>query len=320
MPRPTSDTTLQRPDLGAIAYEYMIEASERGFIGLDILPIFGVPEKSADYPVIPIEALIKIQDTVRSARGKYNSSDYEFETNTYSCKEHGWKEPVDDSEKKLYQRFFDSEEIATKRCVDIILRSQEKRIADMVFNTSNLTNSDVTTEWSVSATCTPRADVWAKKTLMRAASGLTPNTMVVSLKVLENLLISAEITDALKYTNPIELGGIEAQKRILAQYFGMDNLLVGGGIRDSAKKGQSFVIADLWEDEYCLLAKTSVNADLRDPCLGRTFLWEEDSPENVVVEQYRDEELRSEMYRVRHSVDECFVFKGAGYLMTNITA
>ncbi len=321
MPRPTSGTDIQRPDLGMIAYEYMLESSRRGFIGLSILPLFDVPEQSADYPVIPIEALLKMPDTSRAARGNYNRSDYEFETGTYACKEYGWEEPVDEVEEKLYNRFFDAEEVAVKRATDIILRGQEKRVSDMVFNTSNLTNSAVSTEWSTSATCTPRADVTTAKQAMRAASGLMPNKMAISLKVLENLLITSEITSALQYTNPIELGGLEMQKRVLAQYFGLDEILVGGAVYDSAKKGKTFSIADLWDDEYCLLFKGASGArDLREPCLGRTFLWEEDSPENLVVEQYREEQTRSEIYRVRNNVDECFVFAGAGYLLTNITA
>ena len=60
--------------------------------------------------------------------------------------------------------------------------------------------------------------------------------------------------------------------------------------------------------------------DLREPCLGRTFLWTADSPQNIVTEQYREEQSRSTIYRVRHSVDEAFVFTGAGYLLSNITA
>jgi len=322
MPRPTSATTIQRPELAVIAYEYMLEASQRGFIGLEILPIFEVAEQSADYPVIPLEALIKTPVTKRAPRGNYNRSTWEFETDTYSCEEHGWEEPVDDAEANLYKRFFDAEEVAVKRAVDILLRGQEKRIADAVFNTGNITGtSNVGTEWSTAATCTPRADVKAGKAAMRAASGLMPNVMVIALKVLENLLVADEITDALKYTNPIELGGLEAQKRILAQYFGVDRLLVGGAIYDAAKKGKAMSITDLWNDEYCGLYKVSTGSmDLKEPVLGRTFLWTQDSPENVIVESYREEQTRSDVYRVRHNVDEEFIFTGAGYLLGNITA
>jgi hypothetical protein len=299
----------------------MAEASQRGFVGLSILPIFETPLQSSDYPVIPLEALLKLKDTARAARGKYNRGDWEFEMGTYSCKDRGWEEPVDDSEAALYARFFDAEEVATLRAVDIILRAQENRIAAAVFNTANITNTAaVGIEWSTAATAVPLANVTAAKTAMRSATGLVPNVGVCSKKVFDNLMITAEIKDAFKYTNPIEIGGEEAKQRLAAQYFGLDRMLVGGAVYDSAKEGQAASIADLWDDEYFGLFKVSNGGrDLRDPCLGRTFLWTADSPQNTVVEQYREDQTRSNIYRVRHNVDEAFVFTGAGYLLSNIT-
>jgi hypothetical protein len=321
MPRPTSATTLQRADRGAIAYEYALEASQRGFIGLELMPVFDVPEQSADYPVIPIESLIKLQETTRAARGTYNRSDYDFETGTYSCQEYGWEELVDDVEAALYRRFFDAEEVAVKRAVDVLLRGQEARIAAAVFNTSNITGTaEVSTAWST-ITATARADVETAKAAMRAASGLIPNVMAMSYKVFRNTMKITEILSAMQYTNPIQIGGEEQQKSVLAQYFGVDRVIVGNAIKDSGKKGQSFTITDIWDDEYILLAKVSSGGqDLREPCLGRSFLWTADSPQNLVTEQYREDARRSNVYRVRHNIDEAFIFAGAGYLMSNITA
>jgi len=319
MPRPTSATTLQRPDLGAIAYEYNAEASQRGFIGLGLLPIFEVEEQSADYPKIPIESLIKIQDTKRAPRANYGRSDYEFETGTYACKENGWEEPVDDVEANLYRRYFDAEEVAVKRATDILLKGQEVRIAAMMFNSGNFTVADAAIPWNTSATAVPRTNVEAGKIAMRAASGLEPNTIAMSKKVFTYLMLTAEITTAFRYTNPIEIGGMEAQKRIMAQYFGVDRVLVGDAIKDTAKKGQVFSLGDIWDDEYVGLFKVSAGGnDLREPVVGRTFLWTADSPGNIVTEQYREEQRRSNIYRVRHNVDECFIFQGAGYLLGNI--
>jgi hypothetical protein len=226
----------------------MLEASQRGFIGLSIFPIFETPLQSADYPIIPLESLLKLQETKRAPRGSYNRSDYEFKTGTYACAEYGWEEPVDDSEAALYRRYFDAEEVAVKRCVDVILRNQEARIAAAIMNTGNITaTSNVAIEWSTPATAVPRANINTAKAAMRAASGLVPNVIAMSKKVFDNTLMIKEITDAMVYTNPLQIGGEEAQRRILAQYFGVDEILVGGAIKDSAKKGQSSSIADLWD-------------------------------------------------------------------------
>ena len=40
MPTPTSDTAIQRPDLGVLVQEYMEGAEELGFVGLKLMPIF----------------------------------------------------------------------------------------------------------------------------------------------------------------------------------------------------------------------------------------------------------------------------------------
>jgi len=318
MPRPTNATTVQRPDLGALAYEYMLDAATRGFIGMSILPVFEVPEKTADYPVIPIESLIKDQDTRRGANGNYQRGDWKFETGTYNCEEFGWEEPVDDVEAALYRRFFDAEEVSTEIAIDRILRGHERRAAALVFASAD---ASVATEWSTAASADPRVNIEAGKTAMRAASGLLPNAVVMGYVPFRNALLTAKVMEALKYTNPIELGGFEAQRRILAQYFGVDQVLVGGAQYDSAKKGQSFTLADIWDDEYVALVRISNGGNrLKEPVYGRTFLWMADAPQEVVVETYREEAIRSNIVRARQHVDEAVIFAGAKYVLGNITA
>ena len=90
----------------------------------------------------------------------------------------------------------------------------------------------------------------------------------------------------------------------LAALFGVPRVLVGGAVYDSAGKGQDATIADLWSNEYAALVKIGSGQDITAPCVGRTFLWTEDSPQNPIVEQYRDEAIRSDVYRVRHNVSE----------------
>lgn len=323
MPRPTSSTTIQRPDLGAMAYEYSMNAPLRGFIGQEIFPVFETPEQAADYPVIPIESLLKSPDSIRRApRGGYIRDDYEFETATYSCEEYGLEAPVDDTESRLYARYIDAEGIAVERATDILLRHHEMRVAAAVFNTGNITNTGaVTTEWSTAATCTPYDDVFDARSTLRNATGVDANAAAMSLKVFENLIQSNEIQTLLQYTNPIQMAGMQAKIEMMRVYLGLDRLLISGAMKDASGKGIAFSLSDIWDDEYVLLFRAAANPrNLREPSLGRTFLWTGDSPQIVTTESYRDETVRSNIYRVRQYTDECFVFTGAGYLLSNITA
>lgn len=318
MVQPTSATTLQRPDLGELAYEYMEGPAGFGMMGLDILPIYPVMEKSADYPVIPTEAVMKIQDVKRAANGHYNRSDWEFETKTYACQERGWEESVEDSEARDYSRLFDIQMEAAMRANQVIMKSQEVDIATLLFNATTFSGhtSAVTTEWSTPATATPRADILTAQ----QASLIYLNSGACSLKVFQNLVNTSEVKTALRYTNPIEMGGLEAQRRMVAQYLGLDNLYVSNAKKDTAKKGQSTSASDIWDDEYFLVFKRATAASMREPALGRTFLWTPDSPNVITVDQYREEHSRSDIYRVRHNADEVVQFAGAGYLLSNITA
>ncbi|MCB2188821.1 MAG: hypothetical protein KQJ78_20570 [Deltaproteobacteria bacterium] len=321
--RPTPGTTLLRPDLGALNFEYAVEASQRGFIGTTIMPYFPTALASGSYPVIPAEVFLKLPDTHRTARAGYARSDWQFSDDTYSCQEYGFEEVIDDSERNMYEGIYselDIEAISAMRAMDILLRGQEKRIADMVFNTSNLTAHAVTTEWSTTATASPITDVRTGKEAVRKACGLEPNILVIAKAVFDNLVMCAQIAERVQYTTPVEMMDEEAQRRLLSQALGVQ-VRVGNAIYDAAKKGQDLSATDIWDDEYALLARVPTNPlDLKEPCLGRTFLWTGDAPQEIVTEQYRSNEVRGDVIRVRTNVGEVFVCTAAAYLMSNITA
>lgn len=323
MPRPTSATTLQRPDLGALMYEYFMGLDRQGHIGRLLLPVFGVAEKSAEYPVIPTESLLKVPENGgrRAPRSAYGRDDFEFATELYACLEYGREAPVDEVEAKMYRRYFDAEEVAAQRATLMLAILYELRVKTLLFNTSNFTNAACAVAWSTAATATPGADVKAGRAAMRAASGLEPNVVVMSKPVFDNLMVTAEIKSAFQYTNPIEGLSREVKRRLAAQYFEVDEVLVAGGMYDAAKKGQSTSLTELWGTDYVGLYRVagSESPDLREPVVGRTFLWEEDSPELFVTEQYEEPQTRSQVYRVRQHTDERLVFAGAGRLITGVS-
>jgi hypothetical protein len=317
MPTPKNGVTF-RPELGILAYAYALEASLRGFIGLQMFPIFETALQSAQYPVIPAEVFLKLYETKRTARAGYGRSDYEFDDGDYSCKENGWEELLDDSERKLYSRFFDAEVVAIQRAVDIILRRQEKRVADKCTATGSLPNGAAPKKWD-DPNASPRTDVRGKVKLMRDTIGLEPSRITVSWDTFQDLLVCKELNEYLKYTTSHLLEPVEVQKRIIAQWLGLGEVMVGNAIYDSAKKGQTLVPANIWPNDKAVLSVAPTNAmDLKQPVLGRTFLWTEDSPQNLTTESYRDEPKRSDVYRVRQYTDEAYVFTAAGYIITGV--
>jgi hypothetical protein len=132
---------------------------------------------------------------------------------------------------------------------------------------------------------------------------MLPDTLTIAYTTFSDLRLCDQIVDRLKYTNPgIDLNQMNAQQ--LAAVFNVPRVLVGGSVYDSSGKGIAASITDMWDKEYATLTKTGFGQDVSEPCVGRTFLWTEDSPQNPVVESYREENRRSDIFRVRHHVSE----------------
>jgi hypothetical protein len=320
--RPKSDAATYRPDLGQAVMEF-VEGSTMGFIGLEVMPIFKTAVNASTYPVIPMEALLDAPDADRAPRGKYQRDDFDYERGQFQTAEKGVEEPVDDSERSL----FDQESpgmadlVATERAYKKILRSQEKRIADKMFNAVNFTANAVTNEWDDYTNAVPVQDVNDAVLAFRLQCGMLPDALIIAYSTFVNLKTCDEVVDKLKYTYPgIDLNKMNSQH--LADIFNVPRVLVGGAVYNSGGKGVSGTVTDIWSNEYAQLVKISSGPDISQPGVGRTFLWTEDSPQNPIVESYREEQSRSDIFRVRHHVDECFIQSKdtSGTVVSNVAA
>lgn len=322
MPRLATGAAVRRPDLGALVMEYMgKESAMSGYIAGKVMPIFPVAEQSAGYPVIPKEALMSVENTARAPRAKYNRSDWTYENGIYATAENGWEEIIDDREARLYRNAFDSEALATQRATGIILRGQEKRVADKVFNATNFAPNAVTNEWDDAANATPIDDVKTGKLSVRSACGMLPNTLIIAYSTYLNLKRCAQIVDLIKYTFP----GLDINKLSLsqlAQVLDVDNIEVGGAVYNSAAKGQAAAVSDIWNGEYSMLTRVSSGLDITTPCIGRTFMWTEENQGASIVETYREESARGSVVRVRHDTNEALITSrtDAGAVQSNVSS
>lgn len=322
MTRATSGSVIYRPDLGTKVMEF-VEGPTMANIGTEIMPLYPTPLNSSSYPVIPKEALLKIGDTARSPRGAYQRDDWEYERGTYQTVEHGREELVDDSERELLDQESPgmADSVATERAFGKIMKAQEKRIADTLFNTNNFSATSVTTEWDTAATCTPVDDVNTGTSAFRLQCGMLPDALVIAWETFVNLKNCDQIVDRLKYTFPgIDINTMSSSQ--LAAVLNVPRVLVGGSVYDSAGKGIAASVTDLWSSEYAALVKISTGRDLTSPGVGRTFLWSADSAQNPIVEQYREEEKRSDVFRVRHHVKEELMQSknNSGSVVSNVAA
>ncbi len=331
--RPTSDTALQRPDLGMAVYETLQAAPTMGFIGLEVMPIFRVMENSAEYPVIPKESLFNLLDTKRGPLGHYNRSEDEFESGFYRTAENGLERRIDERFAKIYGTKFSYELTISNILMNDILRAQEARIANKLFNSTNFSAHTVTTVWSNIASL-PKNDVETGKNTLRA-SGIIPNCLILNWTAFQNLKINTAVQAQIYQLFPDAAKTGQVSVDHLKTYFDVERVLVAGALYNSSKKNQDATLSDLWGSEYAMLCRVAAGdtVDVVEPCVGRTFLWNEGATEEVIVEEYYSEEVRSRILRVRHDTAEAFlasydedgvakseISKACGYLIDTNTA
>lgn len=317
-PTPESLIANLRPDIQGVFEEFGLEINQQRMIALQVMPIFDVDLQAGPWAKITLESLLKAAETARSTGG-YNSADFEFGEDTYSTKENGIKVPVDQRLRSIYSNLFDAEVVAARIARHIVMTNLEVRVAGKLFNAGTFTPTAVANEWDDHAACTPIDDVEAGVQRLYD-KGVIANALVINWKVFRNLRHSEQIIER------INSGGAgQASKpeditvQMLATVFALDRVIVGGAQRNSAKEGQTGVLAPIWSNEYAAVTRVTSGA-IDDPGWGRTFHWDGDGSSPMgTLETYYSEDDRAEIVRCRMETEEKVIYPEAVELLSNIT-
>lgn len=325
MPAPSASLSTLRPDLAGSLMEFNLAMRGAGFIANRVAPVFEAATPSGSYGLIPIEQLLKIGDTKRANGSGYNRGSWTFTKGTFACDEHGWEEPVDDRARRMYRNYFDAELIAAQRARNMVMQNYEIRVAALLFNATTFTSytSAVTTEWSTGASATPVDDVQTAKSAVRLQCGMRPNALIICRTVFDNLRQCDQVMDRIAAQGAgTGIKQADVTQALMAQVFDLEEVIVAEEIKDSALEGQDVSLAEIWDDEYAMVARIGRNPnDFQDPGVARTIHWSEDGSQiGAVIESYRDEAARSDIIRARMDSDEIVPYVEAGYLLSNITA
>jgi hypothetical protein len=326
MASPSNSLSTLRPDLSGSFMEFDIEMDNAGLVGTRVLTPVEVMKPTGTFGILPVEEMLKVRNTRRAPGAGYSRGEFKFETTTFACEEHGAEEAVDDKEAEMYSEYFVAEQIAAMRARRAVLSNYEARVAAAVFNTSTWTGStlftNVSTEWSNASSGVPVTDVLTAGNKVYENSGFYPNALVINRRVYRNLKNNAQVLDRIASAGAgSSIKAADVSVEMLAQVFDLDYVIVAGASKNSANEGQAATLAAFWDNEYAMVCRVATSSDIKEPCIGRTFHWSGDgSSIGGTAEQYREEQTRSNIIRVRHDVDELIIMANAGHLLGNITA
>ncbi len=302
MPIKYQNYSIPRGDLGEAVHEYDVNQAE--FIATQVLPIRLVNHESGKLSVITRESLLKMAETTHKNGGAFNRVGLEGEDMEYACRDYGLEGVLTDTDREKYSNDFDAELETVQHVMHKLLMKREKRVADLLFNPSTWTGSSLYCDYSGAPWDNVASDVISQvnfgKELVRKNTGMMPDSMLISVVALNNLLGNSKIIARFPGAPIVTEAMI---RNNLAAIFGLTNLFVGKAIYDSAMEGQAFVGADIWSDDYCMIFKRQ-NGNLLSGGLGRTLVWSQMASEQPMVRQYREEQVEGDVFRVREYQQE----------------
>lgn len=308
-----------RPDLAETLVQFDLDANRNGLVGQRIAPIIEVDVPLGQYGVIETKELLKDHDTRRQGDGSYKRGDGKGKKDSFATEEHGFEEAVDEREAIVFGGWWDAEALATERTRDVVLRNYDKRIVDMVTDTTLVANgAKGGAVWSDPA-AVPITDIKTVRIARRLVTGFAPNALALDWEAFEHLRDCPQIIDRLKYAGFDNPNRDNINESVLAQALGLDEVIVASAVRNTANEGQDVSLAAQWPRTKALLFTKSTSRNTMRPRFANTFHWGGDgSTVGATFESYYSVERRRHIVRHRFETDEKLTYAGLGYIITGV--
>lgn len=302
-----------RADLAGHVFE--TEGWERNLIGTLALPVVDVERPEGQYPKFQKQQSQLLKGSVK-ARAPYSGFARDtaaYVQDTYACIEYGVEQAVDDTIRLKNTQFFDAEVIATRLARRKLLLAHEVRAAAALFNTSNFTSTNSGTAYTTAnlATFDVGLDVDDAKDRL-TAKGESFNTVVVPYQVATRLRASTKFQQRARGAGVSGDAILNLDANAMADVFGVDRVLIGRAVYDSAAEGVAFSSANIWSNSYIWVG--NIGASILDGGAGYTLNWSQYGSV-LNVETYRDEPIKADIVRASHSTAEKITNGAAGELI-----
>jgi hypothetical protein len=292
----------------------------QGWIADMVAPFLSVDTKSGQIEVVKREALLALEATAKRAPdGSYGRVNQYIGKVDYDCEDIGKEHVVKDGDGTTIS--YNKELGAVMLLNNIVNTFKEHLFVNTLFTNWSGSSGNVTTSWATLASATPIADLNTAILATTVASGVKPNAIVLNSTTLSYLLNAASTKALFPGAQVVGLDLLNAQ---LPALLGIKYVFEGSAVYNAAVEGLPFSGAFIVPANKVMICNVPVGVNPADPLAPatmRTPVWAEDAGGgDLVVENYRDEARRGEVYRVRTNIDHVIMDKATGYLLTTTPA
>jgi len=293
-----------------------------------VLPRLPVLSPSFKYSAYTQADAFTIPNTLVGRKGDVNEIDWSATEQTASTSDYGLEDAIPQSDinaAAAAQKIFGVQPIdplahSTELLTDLIALDREQRAASLVFGsttyaTANKSTLSGTSQWSDSTSDPVNA-------ILAAFDGMLirPNIGVLGRAVYSQLRQHPKVVAAVFSMGGNAATGGVASLRAIADLLELDEIYVGEGYYNSAKKGQTATMARVWGKHAAFLYQ---NSNVQSPTGGVTFGFTAEYGNRVAgtIENDPDIGLRGgTRVRVGESVKEVVSAADVGYLFINAVA
>lgn len=303
--RPTTN-----PILTNMMISYMND--EASFVATRAAPVVPVSEESGTYFTFDATYWFKDQLERRAYGDGYARGGYSLGSDTYKTLQWGLEHPIPDEHRATSQVPMALESLAIEWLGTQSLMRKEGAFATDFMTTSVWTTDDTTAQdWDT--TGNPINDVRTAKRTIRQALGVPGNAAVMGEIVYDALHTNAEILGMVQYTNSLDEMRRDA---LMASVLGLDYLLVGRAVRNTANVAQNDSLSPFIDDD-CLVCIIKPGADMMTVSSMKTFVWSPGGGQGT-VSSYESNETDSTIIKHKEQWDQKLITADGGYFFSDI--
>ena len=301
--------------LTELVREYSNDAD--AYIASKLCPSIMVDQETGTYYTFTLDSFFgdsseADNDLLRSPQSEYLRGGWDLGTGTYACKEYGYEDSIDQRIAKGLDKYFDVEARCVKSATEKVLIAQEVRVAELFQTDANWTTNNASTARWDAADGDPLADIDTAMLGVLNQTGKRSNTIAMGFQSWQAMRKNSNVTGLLSADERSALT-VRDLAPIFADMFGINQILVGSAVRNTAALGATASLSSVWDaTDTVWVGYVNPDASKVDPSAAYSFTFED-----LAAFSYDEDATRSSIVRVNHTVEEAVVGAGLGATITN---
>jgi len=253
----------------------------------------------------------------RAWGGDFPEGGFGMSTDTYKTEQWATSHSIPDETRADNQAPMELEQAGIMRLAQIQALRKERLFAAAYMATgvwgTDATGGSTSTKWSTYATSDPVGDIRTAKRTISQSIAQFPNVLIMGEIVFDKLINHPDLIDRIKYTARATVATME---QALAAVMGVDEVLVGAAIYNTANEGQTGSYSPIVDDDALLLYRPT-SPGIFVPAAGYTFHWAPGGGLGGVMPIYYNDDKHADVIQSKAQYVHKVVATGAGYFFSD---